>query len=57
MSNRNAHRCNAKFGSHAELCTFRSGLNEARIKISKQSVNSGRRLRIRELLMPLNDAS
>ena len=57
MSNRNAHRCNAKFGSHAEFCSFRNRLNEAEIKISKQSVNSGRRLRIRELLMSLNDAS
>ena len=57
MSNRNAHRCNAKFGSHAEFCSFRNRLNEVKIKISKRSVSSGRRLRIRVLLMSLNDAS
>lgn len=57
MSNRNAHRCNAKCGSHTDFCSFRNGLNEAKIKISKQSVNSGRRLRRRDLLMSLNDAS
>lgn len=57
MSNRRAHRCKPKFGSHAEFYSSRNWLNEVRIKISKQIVNLVKRFRRRELLMPLNYAS
>lgn len=54
MSNRKAHRCNTKFGSHAEFYSLRNWLNEVRIKTSKQSVSLVRRFRRRELLISLN---
>jgi len=57
VSNRKAHRCKAKLGTHAELYSLRNGINEAKVKISKQIVNAGMRPRTKELLMFLSDAS
>lgn len=57
MSNRKAHRCKAKPGTHAELYLLRNGINEAKVKISKQIVNAGMRPGTREFLMFLSDVS